>query len=130
MAEEKEIARNAVACPSGTAAALSNYTREKRAGVNKQSHQQHEGSKPEVDSRLSKTTKCKCGANFKPWKMYPSGKLNKTAFKECVKCFKRACLKKSEASGIDSDAEEDLPAVVISTQHAEPSKAKRSEEVG
>ena len=99
VAEEKEVARNAVACPSGSAAALSNYNKSKRAG--NATTEKPPPLKQQEDARLSQVAKCACGAEFKPWKRYSSGKMNKSAFKVCSKCYTRK--PKSESSGINSE---------------------------
>ena len=59
------------------------------------------------DSRLSQTAKCKCGAVFKQFKRYNSGRFNKKPFEFCPTCWKAEGNKgKSSGAAVEAEATE------------------------
>ena len=101
VVEEKELARNAMNHSStANVAGVSAYHKTKSQPAAKDPHS------TDVDSKLNKTSKCRCGDSFKLFKRYSSGKTNKDAFKLCQKCYR----KEKRTSGKQAAAiEDDVP---------------------
>ena len=94
LVEEKEIARNAFCISRSNIGAMSSY----RKYMNNVTKENTAATK-----KRSLKDKCLvCNQEINLYIQYHSGKLNKDAFKTCVKCFKNEKGKKSAAESENS----------------------------